>query len=221
MNTVIFPLMPQARGPRVVDLQDALQQCLDRNALLANDADARRDLQNGLQRERTDQKYGDFTAKAVSRFQEERRLPSTGEVDEPTATALNALLGEWGLLDTSANAGSKLVSGAAKTEDGALVPGLPVRAAHQTGQVPIRLGEDTTDTDGRYTIRYEALADGPVNLIVSALGDDRRILVTSQVVPGARSIEIVDLTIPEIEIKPNWSRVRSPAARARASAICK
>ena len=44
---------------------------------------------------------------------------------------------------------------------------------HEADRGAIRLGEDTTDAEGRYTIRYEPLpgVDG-INLRHSALGED-------------------------------------------------
>jgi|GEM_PF-6646994 len=99
MNKITFPLKRRMQGPPVADLQDALQVCLDRRVLLHNDEGARRELAAALSRERPEQTYGDATAKAVSVFQRERRLQPTGEVDQPTANAINALLREWGLLD--------------------------------------------------------------------------------------------------------------------------
>src|SRR5438067_13841460 len=88
MNKITFPLR-----------QDTLRLCLDRDAILANDEAARRELAEALKREHIEQIYGDATGKLVSIFQRERNLKPSGEVDEPTANALNALLKEWGVLD--------------------------------------------------------------------------------------------------------------------------
>ncbi len=80
---------------------------LDRSAILAKDAAARRELSAALKPESDRQTYGSATRKLVSIFQQERRLfGPTGaprdEVDEPTANALNALLKELGVLDQPA-----------------------------------------------------------------------------------------------------------------------
>ena len=133
MSPIAFPLKLQMQGPRVADLQDALRQALDRRALLANDEGARGELLAALGPERGHQTYGDVTAKLVAVFQGERHLPRTGEVDEPTANAINALLREWGLLVSAAAGGPKLVTGAARREDGTPIAGVLVRAAHQAG----------------------------------------------------------------------------------------
>ena len=55
MNKIAFPLTLRMQGPQVADLQDALQLCLDRGALLANDEGARRELSVELKRERLEQ----------------------------------------------------------------------------------------------------------------------------------------------------------------------
>src|SRR5262249_51767678 len=145
MNKITFPLNQRMQGPTVADLQDALQQCLGRGALLVNDEGTRRELSAALQRERVGQTYGDNTTKLVSSFQRERRLQATGEVDEPTANTLNALLREWGLLDKTVASTVQLVTGAVRREDGLPLQGIHVRAVDQVERGAIRLGEDTTD----------------------------------------------------------------------------
>jgi hypothetical protein len=56
------------QGPAVADLQDALQVCLDRGAILANNEDTRRDLSAALKSEREGQTYGDVTSKLGDSF---------------------------------------------------------------------------------------------------------------------------------------------------------
>jgi hypothetical protein len=99
MNKIRFPSKLNMQGRAVADLQNALQFCLDRNAILANDAGSRQQFSAALKPERGAQKYGDATAKLVNIFQKERGLQASGEVDEPTANAFNTLLQGWGLLD--------------------------------------------------------------------------------------------------------------------------
>src|SRR2546429_1825822 len=127
MNKITFPLQLCMQGPAVADLQDVVQLCLDRSALLANDEVARRELSATLKRERVEQKYGDATGQLVSIFQTERNLPPSGEIDEPTANALNSLLKEWGVLDQPIEPPtpqSFVVSGQVRREDGILLPGI-------------------------------------------------------------------------------------------------
>lgn len=202
MNKIAFPLRLRMKRPEVADLQDALQMCLDRSAILANDATARRELSAALKPERDVQTYGSTTRKLVSIFQQERRLfgptgAPSGAVDEPTAEGLNALLNEWGLLDQAAAPKSHVVSGQVRREDGLQLQGVRVRAAHEADRRAIRLGEDTTDAEGRYTIRYELLpgVDG-INLRVSVMDDDGELLQSSEAIRNAKPLEIIDLTLP-------------------------
>lgn len=207
MNKIIFPLKRRMQGPTVADLQDALKLLLDRGALLASDEAARQELSEALQRERAEQTFGGATSKLMGWFQEERRLQPTGEVDEATAMALNALLNEGGLLDQAAASQSHVVSGQVLREDGLPVQGVQARAFHEPARGAIRLGEDTTDAEGRYTIRYELLpgVDG-INLRVSVMDDDGELLQSSAVIRNAKPLEIVDLTLP---------MARKPAAQRR------
>ena len=123
MNRIAYPLKPDMQGTMVANLQDALQQCLDRGILPLGDNDepTRRKWLAALKSDRTGENYGDATAKLVSFFQEGRHLPASGEVDEPTASALNALLKEWGILDSTDRSRPYVVSGAVQREDGLLL----------------------------------------------------------------------------------------------------
>jgi hypothetical protein len=126
MNEIMFPLRLGMKGPKVGDLQDALQFILGRAVLQvppgvsvqvpgeAGDATQRvlseanvelqRDL-NALQREHAEQTYGAATGKLVSSFQEfqkvQFRLQVNGTVDKPTADAINAMLSQSGQLEKS------------------------------------------------------------------------------------------------------------------------
>lgn len=200
MNQITFPLKQRMQGAAVGDLQSALQLCLDRGVILRDDEAARRELTAVLQRERAEQTYGSVTRKLVSLFQEARRLESSGAVDEPIADALNALLNEWGLLDRTDAPKAYVVSGQVRREDGLPVHGVRVRASHESDRGGIRLGEDATDAAGRYTIRYELLpgVDG-INLRVSLTDEDGRLLQSSDVIRGAKPLEIVDLVAPSVD----------------------
>ena len=198
MNKIIFPLSLQMRGAAVADLQAALQLLLDRGVILANDEGARRELTATLQRERENQTYGSVTGKLVSFFQEARQLQASGAVDEATAEALNVLLRELGMFDPIKTASSThVVSGAVRREDGLALRDVRVRAVHEADRSAIRLGEDTTDVEGRYTIRYEQLPEvASIHLRVSAIAEDGTPLQTSDLVRNAKSLEVINLTVP-------------------------
>lgn len=207
MNPIIFPLAPNAGGSAVTDLQDALVECLNRGVLLAGDPAARDKAVAGLQRERAAGKFADLTQRVLRQFQELNHLQGTGEVDESTAKALNTLLRGWGLLDgkpsdTTARIAAGVVKPAAGGAKTALA-GLVVRAFHESGAAAIRLGQDSTDSDGRFTIRYELLPGVPaVNLKVTVDGRDGKALTSSPVIQRAKPLETMDLQLPEVPEPP-------------------
>lgn len=92
MNRVIFPLKLRMSGPSVSDLQAVLQLLLDRAVILSDAESARKKLMTALQKDQKGKVYGATTKKLVALFQDSRSLPSTGAVDEATATALNRFL---------------------------------------------------------------------------------------------------------------------------------
>lgn len=203
MNPITFPLKLRMSGTTVGDLQGALQQCMERGAILAADERARKELSEALKREGVEQHYGRTTHKLVNIFQEERRLESSGDVDEPTAKALNKLLREWGMLDLETKPEFHIVSGELRREDGLPVQGVRVRAAHEINQRSIRLGEDTTDNEGRYTIRYELLPGiDSINLRVSAIDENGKTLKSSDLLRNAKAMESINLITPIVN-QPN------------------
>lgn len=204
MNKIIFPLKQGMQGAAVADLQNALQRFLDRGVLLSSDEAAPRELSDALERERIDQKYGSGTSKLVSLFQQARALQSTGEVEEPTAKALNELLQRFGLLDMPrANGnGSHIVTGELRRQDGLPLRGVRMRAMQEMDGAAIRMGEDTTDAQGHYTIRYELLpgVDG-IDLRVAAVREDGELLQSSELTHNPKPLEIIDLTV-SLDRKP-------------------
>ena len=196
MNKITFPLNRRMQGPQVADLHNALQTLLDRAAVLANDEGARRELAAALRRDHAQQSYGEVTGKLVGVFQREQHLQPSGEVDGPTADALNKLLRELGLLDPERPPTFRLVTGVLRREDGLPLQGARIRATHMSERGAIRLGDDSTEAEGRYTIRYDALPGvDAISLRVSALDEDDRTVVSSEVVSNAKPVEAIDLTI--------------------------
>lgn len=197
MTNIIFPLKPQMRGPEVADLQDALRQLLERSAILGDDEGARRELAAALKREREGETFGDATRKLVGIFQKARRIEVSGAIDAATADALNALLREWGLLDQPNGRTTQVVSGEVRREDGVPMRAVRVRAFHGIDVGAVRLGEDATDGEGRYTIRYDVLPElRRIDLHVSVIGEAGKVLASSNVVRGAKPFEVIDLKVP-------------------------
>ena len=170
MNKITFPLSQGMQGPRVGDLHDALQVLLERASILANDEGARREWATAMRPDLAQRSYGEATRRLVSVFQRERDLQSGGEVDGPTADALNELLRELGLLDQERPPTFRLVTGVLRREDGLPLQSVRIRATHMSERGAIRLGDDSTEAEGRYTIRYDALPGvDAINLTVSAM----------------------------------------------------
>lgn len=203
MQRIIAPLQFGDRGPTVANLQDALQLFLDRRVLLANAEGARRELAAVLQRERAEQSYQEATRKLVSIFQEEQQIQPQrefGNVDDRTADAMNRLLQELGGLDQPQTETFWVVSGRIQQDNEIPFKSGIVRAFHQAEQDAIRLGEDRTDPEGRYTIRYTRLPGiNTINLRVNVSDNDLNILRSSDVIPAARPIEIINLMVSSVQ----------------------
>ncbi|GIX46749.1 MAG: hypothetical protein KatS3mg131_0960 [Candidatus Tectimicrobiota bacterium] len=160
MNPITFPLKLQMRGPKVADLQEALKVFLERRLILRDDEAARRKALEDLARDSARRFYGSATRKLVSIFQQERQLQPTGEVDEVTARAINALLEELKVLD-SGKAGfvdtRYTVLCRAVDARGQPIAGLRVELFSQDPQSPpVPLGETAvTDAEGLATFRFK------------------------------------------------------------------
>ena len=207
MNPIIFPLMPGASGARVTDLQDALLECLERRVFYADDDVGREKAIAALKRDRNGEKFTDLTQKVLIQFQETQGLHGSGEVDESTAKALNVLLRKWGLLDGKlAEATTRIVAGAVRPavhgQKGGLA-GLVVRAFHEGDETAIRLGQDNTDSEGRFAIRYEPLPDtGALNLLVTVESREGIELAHSDLIKQAKALETLVLQLPEVPDPP-------------------
>lgn len=197
MNKIIFPLKLEMKGTEVSDLQDALQLLLSKALILKDNEKARLTLSDAIKEEQDDQFYGKFTREIVGFFQKEHELETSGEVDEPTADAINAILRELELLGQEQIEVSRVVSGQVRRDDGTPLKGNLVRAFHKSDNGTIRLGEDTTDVDGRYTIYYRVLPKVIViNLQVQVMNEKGDLLQASDTIMGAGKLEIIDLITP-------------------------
>ena len=197
MNKITFPLIREAKGPQVADLHGALQALLDRALILANDEGTRLKTAEELKRDVKELTYGEATAKLITIFQKESGLrEASGDVDGPTANALNQLLHKSGLLNEERPSSVRWVTGLVRREDSLPLRDAHVRVAHVADSLEIRLGEDIADAEGRYTIRYDALpGTRAVNLKVSVIDQDGRTVAASPLVPEAKPVETIDLTV--------------------------
>jgi hypothetical protein len=196
----VTPLEPGAQGALAHDLHDALRALLDHAVIRAGDEGARRELMAILQHDLPNGIYGDGTKTVVSTFQDEQGIGATGVVDQRTADAINGFLAGWGLLDQPApgDAVGGVVTGRV-TSSSRPAPGVTVRAVHVSATGEIRLGEDATDADGRYTIIYGPLGGvEAITLRVQAFDATGAVVVQSDPAP-APALASVDLTLPAIE----------------------
>lgn len=166
MNKIIFPLAPGAKGPAVADLQDALQLCIDHNIVSApRDPAGMRELSALLKRERAEQNFGNATAKLVGLFQTTQRLPTSGAVDGSTATALNALLKQWGVIvdadppiPNPNPTGSYQVTGRVASRTSAGTNGLRVSIVDKGVGADVPLAETITDARGSFQVSFAETA---------------------------------------------------------------
>jgi peptidoglycan hydrolase-like protein with peptidoglycan-binding domain len=147
MSRITFPLNPGMRGPQVGDLQAGLQLLLDRALIFPIDPSARQQLSAVLQREHSDEHYGDATQRLVHAFQEENHIPPSGSVDELTANELNHLLDEL-------TGAAYHVKGTVRRIDGVPVGGVLVSAFDRDLRNEQALGRSQTDKQGFYQIQY-------------------------------------------------------------------
>lgn len=205
MKKITFPLKQRMQGEAVADLQDALQLLLDRRVLLANDEAARRQLMAGLQRERVGQTYGPATSQLVSRFQNEHRLPASGEVDEPTANALNARLNGLGVIEQPtepAKPRSFVVKGQVRQTDGRPFTAGTVQVFDKDLRSEELLGESTLDAAGFYEVRYSPeqfrrAEKQAADLIVRIVNPRREVLFSTDVIFNAAPVQTIDIVLAD------------------------
>lgn len=199
MRPITPPLTRETQGSEVVNLQDGLLLLLDRQFLGPIGAPDLQAYLEGLRNEQTAQAYGRTTTKLVGFFQKQSLLRTTGEVDAPTAEALNRLLKEWGAFDAPAQL---IVRGRIFTSDQAPINGVRVRAFDQDRGVETLLGEAVTNVKGYYEISYftnQLPSPGDdrnaANLVIRAYDVQNQVIATSSTISNAKAEETVDLAV--------------------------
>lgn len=199
MDRIIFPLTSGMRGQYVANLQEGLLLLLQKGVIQVAEEE-RPFFEERLRQEQQEQVYQDITQRLVFTFQEQHRLAPNGEVDEPTANALNAVLQELGAFGPATRDEQRLVGGQVRRDDDKPFPGGLVRAFHVGEPGMLRLGEDTTDDEGRYTIRYTMLPGvGTIQLHVVVFDSNGKPLRESDVIHEAKPLEIVDIVVPSVD----------------------
>ena len=211
-------------GPKVVNLQAALLLLLERGIFKSFDpsdhpsADDLKALAEKLRAEQSAQVFGEATRQLLVYFQVQQGLGDhlRGVVEEPTAKALNELLGQHGVVFEPVD---YLVKGRVTDTQGRPRSGLKVVAYDRDLRRHQRLGDASTDAEGRYAIGYqiedfrraEGQASSSADLFVVVLPDDGlEPLATSEVRLNAKPVEIIDLAVLALDKEPSeFERVAS------------
>jgi hypothetical protein len=172
---------PQDIGPNsdrevIANLQEALLFLLERERLhLASDERAH------LIRDRDHHVYRDGTSRAVIAFREQFGLEPGEIVDKPTGEALNEVLRELGVFEPHpASHAERILAGQVVQDDESLFNGRVI-LFQESNVGSIRLAEDTTDLEDRYTITY-AVAVDKIKLRVAAFeaASTTRLVMTAE-----------------------------------------
>lgn len=93
----------------------------------------------------------------------------------------------------------RVVAGQVRHESGRVLSGARLRAFHIDERGALRLGEDTTDSEGRYTIPYSAPPGVEAVQLRVVVSDTReQQLRESDLLPNAGVLEIVNLIVPNV-----------------------
>jgi hypothetical protein len=223
MNRISFPIEPGSEGAALDDLQAALALFLDRGEILPDDPDRRQQWSPILQLEQAQHSYGEMTASLVSRFQTERHLQATGVVDVLTASSINAILDELGVLDGQGG-GSQVVEGLLRYPDESPSVGTLIFAFDPEFLEGARLGEASTNNDGHFRIAYDPtfytrLGPGVdhvkavLELVVAACDEASVMIASSEQIPNPPPQLEISLMVGELRFEP-----ASPEPPAQAAA---
>jgi len=208
LNKITFPLNSDSSGLEVANLQDGLRFLIDQRFYQGDPAQLN-EFSNGLTRERAAMKYRDLTGRLVAMFQEQTQnsfgLGVSGVVDADTAKALNKVLQELGAFPAPLPVpdASRLVAGVVRRADQQPFAGGVVRAFHKDERGLLRLGEDNSDADGRYTIRYTMLPGvEAINLVVTVSAASGAALGGADTLVNAPAVAFVEIMLPQPLAQP-------------------
>ena len=138
--------------------------------------------------EKSGERFGASTRRAVLDFQQKHGLKPNGEVDQKTAA----------LLSKGTAAPQFVAQGAIRNQDGGPRPGLNLKAFDRNvGMDDALLGEATSDAQGNYSISYTSDKLGgklAADLVISVY-QDGNLLQTSDVIFNASPDVVKDFTI--------------------------
>ncbi len=151
------PLRRNDQGEDVVNLQECLLLLLEKQVMQASEREQRL-FQEVLKREQQIQVYSDVTAKLVGQFQEQYstrfHLTVTGEVDAPTADALNSFLKDLGAFHPNQDGAVFEVKGKVVSRLSASIGGLRIVIVDKGVGGDVQLAETTTNEGGTYLTSF-------------------------------------------------------------------
>lgn len=165
MKPVKSPIKGGDNNSNVIELKAALQFLIEKEKIGFN-ANERAAIIAGLNRE---QGYKDFTIKVVTTFQEGQRITPSGEVDETTAKAINALLKELGALDDVDDTANG-IQGYVYMDVGVPANNITLRMYSKGfGGKDVLVASGNTAASGNYKLTYDAANLPSANLEVRAV----------------------------------------------------
>jgi peptidoglycan hydrolase-like protein with peptidoglycan-binding domain len=184
-----FPLTLGTRGPNVADLQKNLQQL---GYLISV-------------RESAAELFGDTTLRAVGTFLQSRGLEPNGEIDQALAAQIRTA--------ASVNRNEpQVVLGVVRRSDSTAVEHAVVRAFDADFRSEELLGEDITDSEGRYSIAYSAeqfarIEKGAADLFVRVFdATGQRIEAVSPITFQAARAMVIDVLLEDGRRRSEYER---------------
>ncbi|WP_036531833.1 hypothetical protein, partial [Neosynechococcus sphagnicola] len=158
MKAIVSPVNRDSQRPEITNLQDGLLLILRRQIIRVSDEE-RQLYEEGLLREQREQTYDDITQKLVAIFQEQQQINAgnnQGNVDVPTAEALNRALRELGVFDEPIPQPQNRVVRGQIISAGSPINGIVVTVYDRDiGDVRQQLGNSsTTQGEGQFEVTY-------------------------------------------------------------------
>jgi len=164
MKPINFPIKAGDDNSNVKDLKAALQLLIEKKKISIN-ANERAAI---IARMNQEGGYKDITKKIVSVFQEGQHVTPSGEVDKPTASAINQLLKELGVLDDVPPENS--IGGYVYMDFGTPANEIPLRLyAKGFGGKDVLVASGNTNASGNYKLAFTAANLPSGNLDIRAV----------------------------------------------------
>ena len=211
MQPITVPILPNAKGKEVKNLQDALLFFLDKNVIKALDppnrptAEELKSLKKIVETETRETTYGQGTMQMVLVFQLQQKLGDNlrGIVEETTAKKMNELLKQLGGLDDINTDEKYMVSGKVYNNNGKALPGFTAEVYIISADNAIAAGKTISGKEGDYKIEYTkgAIKTDPDIEVRAYVAGDERNFTRSVVKYNASKTETLDVVIEAEKVK--------------------